>query len=54
MQIVRMIVLLLTLFVTPLWYLLVKDPAGLHESLHFLLIEDKYYVPLICSCCWWS
>ena len=47
LQIVRMIVLLLTLFVTPLWYLLVKDPAGLHESLHFLLIEDEYYVPLI-------
>ena len=47
LQIVRMIVLLLTLFVTPLWYLLVKDPAGLHKSLHFLLIEDEYYVPLI-------
>lgn len=47
LQIVRMIVLLLTLFVTPLWFLLVKDPAGLHESLRFLLIEDEYYVPLI-------
>ena len=47
LQIVRMIVLLLTLFVTPLWFLLVKDPAGLHERLRFLLIEDEYYVPLI-------
>lgn len=42
-----MIVLLLTLFVTPLWFLLVKDPEELHESLRFLLIGDEYYVPLI-------
>ena len=47
LQIVRMIVLLLTLFVTPLWFLLVKDPEELHESLRFLLIGDEYYVPLI-------
>ena len=47
LQIVRMIVLLLTLFVTPLWFLLVKDPEELHESLRFLLIENEYYVPLI-------
>ena len=47
LRIVRVIVLLLTLFVTPLWYLLVKSPDTLHESLHFLLIEDEYYVPLI-------
>ena len=47
LQIVRMIVLLLTLFVTPLWFLLVKDPEKLHESLRFLLIGDEYYVPLI-------
>ena len=42
LQIVRMIVLLLTLFVTPLWFLLVKDPEELHESLRFLLIGDEY------------
>lgn len=47
LRIVRVIVLFLTLFVTPLWYLLVKSPDTLHESLHFLLIEDEYYVPLI-------
>ena len=47
LQLVRMTVLLLTVFITPLWYLLVKDPRRLHENLHFLLIQDEYYVPLI-------
>ena len=47
LQLVRMIVLVLTVFITPLWYLLVKDPGRLHENLHFLLIQDEYYVPLI-------
>ena len=47
LQLVRLAVLLLTVFVTPLWYLLVKDPPRLHENLRFLLIQDEYYVPLI-------
>lgn len=47
LRIVRLTVLFLTVFITPLWYLLVKDPARLHENLHFLLIEDEYFVPLI-------
>ena len=47
LQIVRMVVLLLTVLVTPVWYLLVKNPDTLHESLHFLLIQDEYFVPLI-------
>ena len=47
LQIVRMAVLLLTLFVTPVWYLLVKNPDTLHENLHFMLIQDESSVPLI-------
>ena len=47
LRIVRLTVLFLTVFITPLWYLLVKDPARLHEKFHFLLIEDEYFVPLI-------
>ena len=47
LQMVRIIVLVLTVFITPLWYLLVKDPGRLHENLHFLLIQDEYAVPLI-------
>jgi stage V sporulation protein AF len=47
LQLVRIVVLVMTVFITPLWYLLVKDPGRLHENLHFLLIQDEYYVPLI-------
>ena len=47
LQAVRLTVLLLTLFITPLWYLLVKNPDTLDPRLHFLLVENEYYVPLI-------
>ena len=47
LQLVRVIILLLTVFITPLWYLLAKEPARVHESLHFLLVQDEYAVPLI-------
>ncbi len=47
LRMVRLTVLFLTVFITPLWYLLVKDPARLHENFRFLLIEDEYFVPLI-------
>jgi len=47
LRILRLIVLTLTLFVTPMWYLLVNDPVHLPESLGFLLVEGEYAVPLI-------
>ncbi len=47
LRITRVIVLFLTIFVTPLWYLLAKNPESVHTTLHFLLIEDDYFVPLI-------
>jgi len=47
LQMVRIVVLVMTVFITPLWYLLVKDATRLHADLHFLLIQDEYYVPLI-------
>lgn len=47
LRFVRVLVLMMTIFITPLWYLLVKDPGRLHETLHFLLIQDEYFVPLI-------
>lgn len=47
LRIVRLAVLFLTVFVTPLWYLLVKNGDTLPESMEFLLIEDEYFVPLI-------
>ena len=47
LQAVRLTVLVLTLFITPLWYLLVKNPDTLSPKLHFLLVENEVYVPLI-------
>lgn len=47
LQIVRLAVLFLTMFITPLWYLLVKSPHTLAEPFRFLLIQDEYFVPLI-------
>ena len=37
----------MTLFITPLWYLLVKNPDTLSPNLQFLLVKEEYYVPLI-------
>lgn len=47
LRILRLIVMMLTLFVTPMWYLLVNDPAHLPAALHFLLVEEDFAVPLI-------
>lgn len=47
LRILRQVVLVLTLFITPLWYLLVSDPAHLPEGMSFLLVEGDYAVPLI-------
>ncbi len=47
LRIVRLVVLFLTVFITPLWYLLVKNGDMLPGELEFLLIEDEYFVPLI-------
>lgn len=47
LKIVRLTVLFLTLFITPLWYLLVKNPDTLPGGLQFLLVQEEYYVPLI-------
>ena len=44
---VRLVVLFLTVFITPLWYLLVKNGDSLPAAMEFLLIEDEYFVPLI-------
>ncbi len=47
LQVVRTAVLVLTVFITPLWYLLVKHPDTLHENLRFLLVQGECHVPLI-------
>lgn len=43
----RLIVLTMTLFITPMWYLLVNDPVHLPAALSFLLVKGDFAVPLI-------
>jgi len=47
LRLIRLAVTLLTLMITPLWYLLVKTPANIPEKLNFLAVKGDYYVPLI-------
>jgi stage V sporulation protein AF len=42
----RCVVFLLTLFITPVWYALVKTSAA-QGALHFLAITEEYEVPLL-------
>ncbi len=43
----RMVVILLALFITPVWYLLVKDAARVPEALRFIVPEEPGSVPLL-------
>ena len=47
LRLIRLTVLVMTLFITPMWYLLVNDPVHLPAGMHFLLVEGEYAVPLI-------
>ena len=43
----RIIVMLLALFITPVWYLLVKDASRVPEALSFIVPEEPGSVPLL-------
>ena len=47
LRILRIVVFLLTMFITPVWFLLVKDPARTQAGLEFLAIDSDYSVPLL-------
>ena len=47
LRIVRMVVFLLTLFLTPLWYLAVKNPTLFPDWISFVQIEEMNSVPII-------
>ena len=47
LRVLRIVVFLLTMFITPVWYLLVKDPVRTQAGLEFLAIESDYSVPLL-------
>lgn len=44
---VRGIMFFLSLFITPVWYLLVRDPTRLAVSWQFLAVQDEVAVPLL-------
>lgn len=44
---VRGLVFLLTIFLTPVWYLLIKNPSWIPPWLSFILIEEPNQVPII-------
>ena len=46
LRIIRFFVMLLNVIITPLWYLLVTDPAGLTPPWDFLLVQEDCAVPL--------
>jgi len=43
----RMIVILLALFITPIWFLLVKDATRVPQALQFIIPEEPGSVPLL-------
>ena len=47
LRILRVVVFLLTMFITPVWYLLVKDPSRTQAGLEFLAIDSDYSVPIL-------
>ncbi|MBQ3103178.1 MAG: spore germination protein [Oscillospiraceae bacterium] len=44
---IRGTVFFLSLLITPVWYLLVRDPTKLGESWQFLAVQDEVAVPLL-------
>ena len=47
LRILRVVVFLLTLFITPVWYLLVQDPDLPDSALSFLAVTSEYEVPIL-------
>ncbi|MGM9663037.1 MAG: spore germination protein [Oscillospiraceae bacterium] len=47
LRLVRMAVLLLSLVITPVWYLLASRPERLPAALGFLAVEGEFHVPLL-------
>ena len=47
LKLVRILIFFLTLFFTPCWYLALRCPWLLPESLHFILIEQTAAIPVL-------
>ena len=44
---IRMVVFILALLMTPVWYLLAKSPHAVPEALQFITLEEEGHVPLL-------
>ena len=47
LRILRMVVFVATMFITPVWYLVIKTPELTSGSFHFLAIVSEYEVPIL-------
>ena len=47
LRLIRLAVTLLTLMITPLWYLLLRDPASVPPALDFLAVSSEAALPLL-------
>ena len=47
LRLVRIVIFLLTLFLTPVWYLLIKNPEMIPPALAFIQIEEPNGVPVL-------
>jgi len=47
LRLLRLAVFLLSLFITPLWYLLLRDPASVPPALDFLAVSSEAALPLL-------
>ena len=47
LKLVRIVIFFLTLFFTPCWYLALRCPGLLPDSLHFILIEETAAIPVL-------
>ena len=47
LRIIRLLIFLLALVLTPVWYLLIKDPTGIPKSFSFIQISEPAKIPLL-------
>ena len=49
LRISRLVIAILTLFLTPLWLLLLEHPQWIPEGMEFIQVEGTIHIPVICQ-----
>ncbi len=47
LRILRIITAFLTVFLTPIWYLLIRNPSWIPEGISFIRVDQNYTIPII-------